>query len=305
MGQQITPGVLSGTRVAERKPLRLHEDAALFREAVSFTAAQTQFSPRLIEKDYFCSVILQHSAVAAPDLVFRGGTCLSKVHLGFYRLSEDPDFLVPTPADATRTERRRRAAQSKAAVANIEKQVPGLRVVTPLKGRNDSRQYIGAIGYRSVVAERDESVKIEVGLREPLLSPPIKGYAKTLLLDPVSGSPAVPVFPVPCMSWDEAMAEKLRSALSRREVAIRDFYDVDHAVRRLGFRGEEPGIVQLVKQKLAVPGNEPVDVSADRLAELTPQVEAQLRPVLRDPDFADFDLDRAFAAVVKVAAAVL
>jgi hypothetical protein len=30
-----------------------------------------------------------------------------------------------------------------------------------------------------------------------------------------------------------------------------------------------------------------------------------LRPVLRDPDFADFDLDRAFAAVVKVAAAVL
>lgn len=305
MGQSTTPGVLSGTRVAERKPLRLHEDAALFREAVRFTAAQTQFSPRLIERDYFCSVILHHSAVAAPGLVFRGGTCLSKVHLGFYRLSEDLDFLVSTPADATRTERSRLAAPSKAAVATIGKQVPGVRVVTPLKGRNNSRQYVGAIGYRSAVAERDESIKIEVGLREPMLRPSIRGQAKTLLLDPVSGAPAVPAFPVPCLSRDEAMAEKLRAALSRREVAIRDFYDVDHAVRRRGFRVQEPGIVQLVKQKLAVPGNEPVDVSADRLAELTPQVGAQLKPVLRDPDFADFDLDRAFASVIKVAAALL
>jgi hypothetical protein len=48
--------------------------------------------------------------------------------------------------------------------------------------------------------------------------------------------------------------------------------------------------------------------SVARTGELTGplrQVEAQLKPVLRDPDFADFDLDRVFAAVVKVAAAVL
>jgi hypothetical protein len=59
-----------------------------------------------------------------------------------------------------------------------------------------------------------------------------------------------------------------------------------------------------VRQKLAVPGNDPVDVSPGRLASLRLQLEAELRPVLRDPDFAKFDLDRAFTSVAKVAAAL-
>ena len=286
----------------ERPPLRLHEDFVLFREAVNFTAAQTRFGPRLIEKDYFCSVILQHLAAAAPDLVFRGGTCLSKVYLGFYRLSEDLDFLVSTPAGATRAERSRRAAQSKAAVGTIEKQVRGLHIVAPLKGANDSSQYTATISYRSLVAQRDETVKIEVGLREPLLRLAIGGQAKTLLLDPVSGSPVAPAFSVPCISREEAMAEKLRAALSRRAVAVRDFYDIHHAVRGLAFRVQDPDFVELVQQKLAVPGNAPVDVSANRFATLKLQVESQLKPVLRDQDFADFDLARAFAIVADVAA---
>lgn len=290
--------------MAEPVWLRLHEDIAFFREAVSFTAAQTRFALRLIEKDYFCSVILQRLAVAAPGLIFRGGTCLAKVHLGFYRLSEDLDFLVSTPVEATRKERSQRAAESKAAVTAIPKQLPGLRIVTPLTGANQSSQYIGAIGYRSLLAERDETINIEVGLREPLLTPAIGGESKTLLLDPVSGSSLAPAFLVPCLAREEAMAEKLRAALTRREAAIRDFYDVDYAVRRMGFRVHDPALLELITQKLAVPGNDPVDVSANRLAALKPQLASQLKPVLRDEDFAEFDLDRAFGTVADVAAAL-
>jgi hypothetical protein len=58
-----------------------------------------------------------------------------------------------------------------------------------------------------------------------------------------------------------------------------------------------------VKQKLAVPGNEPGRLG--RLADgLVHQLRSELRPVLRDPDFAEFDLDRAFATVLEVAAAL-
>ena len=32
-----------------------HEDAAMFREALNYTAATTKFPVRLIEKDYFCT----------------------------------------------------------------------------------------------------------------------------------------------------------------------------------------------------------------------------------------------------------
>jgi len=290
--------------VPEPVPIRPHEDPALFREAVTFTAAETGFVPRVIEKDYYCTVLLEYLAAAGAGLVFRGGTCLAKVHAGFYRLSEDLDFVIPTPVDASRADRSRRAAASKDAVARIAKQVPGLRAITALTGANDSTQYNAAIGYTSLLGRQEETIKIEVGLREPLLMPAIWGEARTLLLDPISGSPLVPAFPVPCLSRDEAMAEKLRAALNRREAAIRDFYDIDHAVRRLGLRPQGPALIGLVRKKLAVARNEPVDVTAARLAALRQQLESQLKAVLRARDFAEFDLERAFATVAGVAAAL-
>jgi len=268
---------------------------------VTFTTAETGFAPQLIEKDYFCTVILQHLAMNVPELIFKGGTCLAKVHLGFYRLSEDLDFSIPMPVHATRAQRSRLAAGPKAVVARIAGTLPGIRAVAPLAGANDSSQYSTVIRYSSPLGRREDTVKIEVALREPLLTEVVTGEAKTLLLDPVSGSPLVPAIRLPCLSREEAMAEKLRAALTRREAAIRDFYDIDHAVRRLGVRVQSSEMVRLLRQKLAVPGNEPVDISARRLAILTPQRESQLKPVLRDRDLAEFDLDRAFTIVTEVA----
>lgn len=290
--------------MAKSSPIRTHQDLALFREAVNYTAAATGFPSGLIEKDYFCSVLLQHLAEAGCGLVFKGGTCLAKVHAGFYRLSEDLDFVIPTAAAASRPARSRSAAKVKAAVAEISERLPGLHVIDALAGANDSMQYIGRIGYASLLGSREEAIKIEVGLREPLLTSAIQGEAKTLLLDPLSGSALVPAFTIPCLSRLEAMAEKLRAALSRREVAIRDFYDIDFAVRKLGLQMPAPELVELVRQKLAVPGNDPVDVSPGRLLALRAQLEPQLKAVLRGPDFAEFDLDRSFATVVDVAAAL-
>jgi predicted nucleotidyltransferase component of viral defense system len=291
--------------MAEPSSLRLHhEDPILFREAVRFTATQTGFVPRLIEKDYFCTVVLEFLAASTATLVFRGGTCLAKVHTEFYRLSEDLDFAIPTPLDASRSDRSLLAVESKRAIGTIGRQVAGLRIVTALTGANESSQYAAVLGYASLLGGRDETIKIEIGLREPLLQPATPGEARTLLLDPIANAPLVPGLPIPCLSRAEAMAEKLRAALSRREAAVRDFYDVDHAVRRLGFRLNDPEFLALVRTKLAVPGNDPVDVSPARMAALNPQVDAQLKPVLRDRDFAEFDLARAFSAVAAVAAAV-
>jgi hypothetical protein len=67
----------------------VHEDQALFREAVLFTAGQTGLNANLIEKDYFCTVLLRY-LYQQPNspLIFRGGTCIGKVYADFYRLSE-------------------------------------------------------------------------------------------------------------------------------------------------------------------------------------------------------------------------
>ena len=57
-----------------REPHNYHEDMDLFREALSFTQSETGFSARLVEKDYYCSLLLQDLlATTTPQWVFKGG----------------------------------------------------------------------------------------------------------------------------------------------------------------------------------------------------------------------------------------
>jgi hypothetical protein len=234
-------------------------------------------------------------------LVFKGGTCLAKVHAGFYRLSEDLDFAIPMPIGATRQERSRRAAATKQAVAELPHALAGLRVVEPLRGANSSLQYIGSVAYQSLLSRESETITIEVGLREPLVMASVPGPARSILLSPISREPMVAPVRSRCISMQEAFAEKFRAALSRREVAIRDFFDIDYAIRTHGLRPNDGEFVGLVRTKLAVPGNESVKVSNERLAALRQQLAAQLKPVLRERDFREFDLDRAFGVVTEMA----
>lgn len=285
--------------------IRHHEDIELFREAVNLTAAETAFAARLIEKDYFCTVLLEHlAAVTGGQLVFKGGTCLTKVHADFYRLSEDLDFVIPMSIDASRSERSKQATGLKEAVAALPRALPCFRVVEPLQGANESTQYIGSVGYVSTLGQQEGTIKIEISLREPLLTPAVTGAARTILLDPVSGAPLVPAVPVRCISMTEAMAEKFRAALTRQEAAIRDFYDIDYAVRKHEARTEDEDLIALVRQKLAVPGNDPVNIRPDRLVELRGQLDTRLKPVLRERDFVEFDLERAYKMVVQMAKSV-
>jgi len=292
------------SRTDFKEKILVHDDPVLFREAVSFTAAETRFLPRLIEKDYFCTILLDYLAASVGKLVFNGGTCLTKVHAGFYRLSEDLDFVIPTPLSASRSERRDLSTELKQSAAELPKRVKAFHLINPLNGANNSTQYILVIGYASLISRQEESIKLEIGLREPLLTPPLSGKAQTILLNPIAGTLMIPEVPLPCLSLNEAMAEKLRAALSRREVAIRDFFDIDYAVRKLDFHPLETKITDLVKQKLSIPGNEPIDVSPQRLASLRKQLNTQLKPVLRSSDFKEFDLERAFGIVQSVASTI-
>lgn len=81
-------------------------DPDVFQEALSYSEAYTGFTAHLIEKDYYCSLILNYIFNDETPLVFKGGTCLSKVYADFYRLSEDLDFVIPVPVVIPRNQRR-------------------------------------------------------------------------------------------------------------------------------------------------------------------------------------------------------
>jgi Nucleotidyl transferase AbiEii toxin, Type IV TA system len=283
-------------------PIRWHiDDRALLVRSIELTARQAGFNPRLIEKDYFCSVVLEYLAASDAELTFKGGTCLAKIHSDFYRLSEDLDFSISTPPTASRTERSRRADRLKPVVGDIPKRLPGLQIAQSLRGANESTQYNAVVGYVSLLDAHVEPIGIEVGLRELTLTAPHQGSLKTMLLNPINGQPLIDDFSVSCLSYQEAMAEKLRAALTRRDVAIRDFFDVDYAVRNGALDTGDRRLLDLLRRKLQVPGTAPMDTSPDRVGQLRRQLEAELRPVLREQDFAQFDLERAVGIVDSVA----
>jgi len=281
--------------------IRVHEDRDLFREAIRFTTTETSFPARLIEKDYFCTVLLLHLAQADEQLVFKGGTCLAKVHGDFYRLSEDLDFAIPTAVTASRLERSGQILRVKKAVNELDKKLPCFGVSQSLRGANQSTQYVGSVRYVSIMNRQEETIRLEISLREPLHRPVAQRPIRTMLLDPVSGQRLVSPRKVRCINDMEAWVEKCRAALTRRDVAIRDFYDVDHAVRMLGLRLDTAELIEMLKHKLAIPGNDAIDVGPDRLARLQEQVDTRLKAVLRSADLDAFDVDRAFRMISELA----
>lgn len=283
-------------------PISVHRDPEMFREAVEYTASNTRFSPRLIEKDYFCSLLLARLSAAVSDsLIFKGGTCLAKVHTEFFRLSEDLDFSIPMPVDSSRSHRRAAILPVKDALEPRGDQGYPFRVLDALTGADANRQYQAAVGYEPVAMTGVETIKLEFGLREPLLLDSVVGMAKTILLNPVNGTRFVEDVPIKCMSLEESIAEKFRAALTRRDVAIRDFYDLFSLFKSELMDPTGERLVRLVRAKLEVTRTAPIIVSTERLREVRTQVQTRLRPVLRDADFTAFDVDSAIDIVTAMA----
>ena len=276
-------------------------DPDIFRESLSYSEGVTGFTASLIEKDYYCSLILQHIFNRETALVFKGGTCLSKVYTDFYRLSEDLDLVIPVSADTSRKQRRSEMEPIKGIFDKLPSLVPGISVSRAFKGHNESRQYICYFEYPSAVTDRKERIKIEIGIHEPLLLSSVTGETRTIVVNPFSSRPLLPVFTVHAMDMKEAYAEKVRAALTRTEPAIRDLFDLFHAVRTMNLKLDAPDFLVLVRKKLDVPGNSPVDISLEYKHELDRQLEGQLRPVLRPSDFKSFDMDEAFEMIVRIA----
>jgi predicted nucleotidyltransferase component of viral defense system len=278
-----------------------HDDVQRFRESLTFTEASSGFSARLIEKDYYCTLVLADlSDRFESALVFKGGTSLSKVHAEFFRLSEDLDFSVATSSDASFSDRRRAAAPIKTHFSSTPDRLTCVELAEPFAGHNNSKQYNGRLAYRSAITGDREFINVEVSLREEIILPSELLPARTLLLDALSAQPALLPVHVHVLQYAEAYAEKIRAALTRPGPAIRDFFDIDHALQGARLDRRNPDFLALVAKKLSVAANDPVDLSETKLANLRGQLMTQLRPVLRAADYQLFDLQRAFTALLEI-----
>src|SRR5690625_25870 len=77
-------------------PMKLHQNKSLFQEAIIATSQQLDISEIYIEKDYWVTYALQliYNDKIGKEVVFKGGTALSKCFKIIERFSEDIDLVV-------------------------------------------------------------------------------------------------------------------------------------------------------------------------------------------------------------------
>jgi predicted nucleotidyltransferase component of viral defense system len=288
--KQINHGELSIMLQTYQDLIDFYKNTDAFITAIEYTAGRSGFKDTLIEKDYLCSMVLMflYQTYQLP-LCFKGGTLLAKVHAGFYRLSEDLDFSIAIPINAKRKERSTLAKPCKLAINDISKHLP-FTLSKPLTGTNESRQYNAELTYQSKVSNEKERILIEIGLREPHLIKPANHKAKTLLTDPFAGNEIVNQYEIHSLTQQEAYAEKIRAALTRQKLAIRDFYDIAYALNSKLVDLENESFIQLVKQKLSTSSSNLVKFDDAKIAFLTNRVATELQPTLSQGSDFEFDL---------------
>lgn len=130
----------------------LHNNPEQFRDAINITYSQTGVATRIIEKDYYVTMILRLLAEKMPQAVFKGGTSLSKCHRVIKRFSEDIDISI----DSALTQGQRR--KFKDTVVEIADEL-GLTIenLDATRSRRDFNRY--EILFNSVLPFANDALK--------------------------------------------------------------------------------------------------------------------------------------------------
>ena len=261
-------------------------------------AQKYNFRFEIIEKDYYLTLILNNVESHLSDkIVFKGGTLLNKIHLNYHRLSEDIDFTYLSPHGLEARSKRSKA------ITPVRERMPELLKLLELKsdkpegeGFNNSTQYVFNLSYPSFITGKDEGIKLEISLRQTPLDKPVHNAITHFYQDPFTGEDLIPKNRILSLSLNEAVAEKLKAAVTRRDVAIRDYYDLWHiAEAKFDFRNKQ--FISLFKKKLEAEkykGDYSHNFGLDEktVQHLSRQIETDLMPVIRADE--RFDIDKVF-----------
>jgi len=273
-------------------------DREKLEKIIPFIAEKYNFRFEIIEKDYYLTLILNSVESHLSDkIVFKGGTLLNKIHLNYHRLSEDIDFTYLNPEGLQTRSRRSRA------ITPIREKMPELLKLLELKserpegeGFNNSTQYVFNIFYPSFISGKDENIKLEISLKAPPIEKPVHNVITHFYKDPFTGEDLIPKNKILSLTLNEAVAEKLKAAITRKDVVIRDYYDL-WFISEAKFDFKDRHFLSIFKKKLEAEKyranylhNFGLDQQSIEL--LRKQIETELIPVIRVGE--SFNLDKVF-----------
>ena len=195
----------------------------------------------IIEKDLLLTLILAEFEKnnLGENLIFKGGTLLSRNYLKYHRFSEDLDFVYKDSwqlRELTRNKRERKIKEF------IDLFVPKLKKVADSLGLEfdidrSNKKYCTIIHGRAVYTFRiyyskNQYIKVEINFVEKLINPPIETSIKAITdffdsreLMLILGL-SINNFNVLSYSLQEIILEKYRAVLTRKKLQERDLFDL-------------------------------------------------------------------------------
>lgn len=229
----------------------------------------------IIEKDYQLHRILKaisEDEYLSKTLAFKGGTCLIKAYLGYYRFSEDLDF---TWKDQEMWEGLTRSNIKKQCSREINGLVKRFKDIMDHLGldftdNKDEGRYIHIssggrmvlfyVNYHSEVLKRVERLKIEISFtdefRYPTLIRTLDTYANHFDTEemefyyPEQLEEYSSKVRIDCYDPREIFIEKCRAALTRKVYKFRDMIDIYMLKKENGFEILDHEEDIIVKTKL-------------------------------------------------------
>ena len=204
------------------------------RETFEEIALLKQISASFVEKDWYVTQVI--GALAGLhhedfELIFSGGTALSKAHRLLQRFSEDVDFRVIAPEGM---QSRKILSNFKNATLKCLRDVGFSIADEQVKARDSNRFFAAYIDYETLFSKSDAlrpHIQIEIAVRAPQLSPVYLPVAS--FVTEVSGQePEVPR--IGCTEPVENAADKLSALTWRIPDRVRgDQYDDPSIVRHI------------------------------------------------------------------------
>ena len=85
----------------------LHNDKETFEQVILKVSSETGIEASIIEKDYYVTLFLKKIVELQPNIIFKGGTSLSKCYKVINRFSEDIDLNIDTQSKPTEGQRKK------------------------------------------------------------------------------------------------------------------------------------------------------------------------------------------------------
>ncbi|MBW4642848.1 MAG: nucleotidyl transferase AbiEii/AbiGii toxin family protein [Goleter apudmare HA4340-LM2] len=210
--------------------MKPHPDLSLLQEV----ALETGITEAFVEKDWFVVQVI--AAIHGIDhrgfeVVFSGGTALSKAHGLLQRFSEDVDFRLRVPESMGT---RRILSGYKRAVIEVLRQQGFAIDDANVRARDENRFFAVELDYESLISRPDSlrpHIQLEFTAREPQMPPLYKSVAS--FISTLTRTPPE-IANIACIDPVESAADKL-SALCWR---IPD--------RRRGDPDDDPAIIRHV-----------------------------------------------------------